>query len=252
MIPGSFNSVMPRVVAPFCRSPTVLGRRHRRLFDWNLSDDEFLALLRSAPMAWRQNLGRVLAAALVAERTGAELVFVEGWRCHRLERRAGAPALRTGAHLFDLMLRLFRRRGLLGRTVRARRRPSSRCTWEEVRAMTAFAAGAPVLGVAGLSCPSAARAGRYLRAAAGPGSAVWSSDLALRRLGDGLSSAQSAVWRALEPRPAEKLSGVAFELVNWVVHSVSEIHRGLWRPSEPLEARWARRLRADFTKGRDG
>jgi hypothetical protein len=76
-----------RLVATFCHSPTYLSVAHRALFTRALPRQPFEALLATTPVAIRQNVARIIAAALVTDRLDATVVFVEGWRCHPSERR---------------------------------------------------------------------------------------------------------------------------------------------------------------------
>ncbi len=258
MIPSTIPRAAPRhLVATFCHSPTYLSVAHRALFARALPRHAFEALLATTPVAIRQNVARIFAAALVTDRLGATLVFVEGWRCHIIERRRGdQPRPVTGATLSHWLLRLLQRRGLVAATIRPIRRELSRCTLDEVHAIAGFAtsvvdAGAvpaddlAIVGIAGFACPSATRADRYLRAATPHPAAALSVPGALARWGFALAPAQRGLLDATRLRPSERVRFAIFEGANWALHVCSEAERWIRRPTVPLERRLAHRLRAD-------
>jgi hypothetical protein len=242
--PGAPASLL---VAPFCHSPTRLSAAQRALFRRDLPAPAFEALLRTTAAPLRQNVARVFAAALLAQRAGATLAFVEGWRCHAIEGPAGrAPRLLTGSRLCRLILRMLQRRGLIAAAVRPVCRNASRCTWDEVQAMAALApADAAIVGIAGFACPSAARARRYLRRAGGRSARVHSPRGVAAALEAGLDPAQRRLLSATRLRLPEAGRLWLFECLNWTLHACSELERRLWGASTPLEQRLAHRLRPD-------
>lgn len=241
------------LVAPFCHSPIRLRASHRRLFERDLPQPDFEALLRTTSIQVRQNLSRIFVAALLAEKLHAVLAFVEGWRCHEIERpRPRRRRVLTGSRMSHLLLRMLRRRGILRTGLQTVRREASRCTLEEVQALAALlpdGADGDVVGIAGLCCPSAARAARYLRAATSIPSRVFTPSKALARWGVSLDPSQEGLMRATSLRPYEVVHAVVFEGVNWGIHAVSETERALRGSREPLELRLARALRRDRLQG---
>jgi hypothetical protein len=250
------------LVAPFCHSPMRLRLPHRSLFRRQLARADFETLLGGTAPAVRQNVGRIFVAALVAERLGAPLAFVEGWRCHVIERPRGRPVrLLTGARVSALFLRMLQRRRLVSQDIRPVRREVSRCTLDEVQALVALNADRHqpsrprldpearprprIVGIAGRACPSAVRARRYLQARAVHPSEVWAPARALARFGLGLDPAQSGLLRATDLGWLERLWYLIFEGINWGMHATSELERLVLGASRPLEQRLAHRLRAD-------
>jgi hypothetical protein len=227
------------LIAPFFRASVAMGRRERELFSGALTDDAFAHALRGMDAILRQNVRRLLAAALLADAVGGRLAFVEGWRSNTIEGRGRAHVV-TGSWWLAAFLRLLRRRGLVPRGPRPIRRDLSRCTWEEARALLSTAGGAGVIGVSDLPCPSAARARRYLR-----GGTVLAPEHVLDRA-PALTAAQRRVWEAVQPRPAEAMLAPFVEIPNWVLHGVSEIVSRPTRIAPPVEARLARALRRDL------
>jgi hypothetical protein len=242
---------------------------HRSLFRRQLARADFETLLGSTAPAVRQNVGRIFVAALVAERLGAPLAFVEGWRCHVIERPRGRPGrLLTGARVSALFLRMLQRRRLVSQDIRPVRREVSRCTLDEVQALVALDAGRHhpprprldlepgatsrarpwpprIVAIAGHACPSAVRARRYLQAHAVHTSEVWAPAQALARFGLGLDPAQSGLLRATDLGWLERLWYLMFEGINWGMHATSELERLVLGARQPLEQRLAHRLRAD-------
>lgn len=239
------------LVAPFCHSPMRLRLPHRSLFRRELSQPAFEALLRTAAPEVRQNVGRIFVATLLAERLGATLAFVEGWWCHVVERpRARPPRILTGARLSALLLRLLQRRRLVAGGIRPLRREASRCTVDEVEALLSLGGRSRprrIVGVAGLACPSALRAHRYLaaRTAEARRSEAHAPAEALARFGVGLDRAQLGLLRATKLGPWEALWYLAVEGVNWSVHAASELERLVLGTKRPLEQRLAHRFRSD-------
>jgi hypothetical protein len=239
---------MSVLVAPFFRASVTVDETARRLFARGVPDAEFLEALRRAPAILRQNLRRLYAASRLAEASGARLVLVEGWRSNVVLRPRGRPPRAvTGSWTLALLLRLLRRRGLVRLTDAPIRRDESRCTWEEARAIAAVAASLPapatVIGISDSPCPDARRAARYLRSAA-PGATVLTPGQALVRSLRPPTEAGDALWRALAPTSAEKLSAPLLEAPNWALHLASESLHGLLG-GMPAEVRIARMLRRD-------
>jgi hypothetical protein len=222
----------------------------RRLFLRDLPSGEFETVLAGTSVHVRQNVRRIFVAALLAAELEAPLAFVEGWRCHEIPRHGPrGPRLLTGSRISRLWLRMLQRRGLVPGWIRPIWREASRCTVDEVEAIAVLVpagADAPrIVGIAGLSCPSAVRAERYLRRAAGHGSTVAAPAHAVARWRLSLDERQLGIMRATRLGVGETLRSLVVEGVNWAVHGASEIERVL-RPSvRPLEQRLAHRLRAD-------
>lgn len=237
---------MSRLIAPFFRASVRIGPAERALFARSLSPSDFERAVGSMETIPRQNLRRLFAAASLAEATGARLALVEGFRSNRILRPGGrSPRFVAGSWIFALMLRLLRRRGLVGRFAPPVRRELSRCTSEEAAAFIDLAAGAPITGVADDACPSVARARRYLRAAP-RGSEVLMPGHALGRAGGPLSPAQAAFWQATAPNSVESRKAPFVEAPNWAVHLLSEATTRCFG-AEPLERRLAHLLRPDRT-----
>lgn len=235
---------MSRLVAPFFRASVTIGPAERALFVRTLSRADVERAVRQAHWIVRDDLRRLAAAAWLAESTGDPLAFVEGFRSNRVIGRPGGRArFVTGSWMFGLMLRLLRRRGLVGPAVAFLRRDISRCTSEEAEALVRLAAGSPITGVAGDVCPSAARARRYLRHAA-RGTEVLTPGHALGRAGVVLSPEQASFWQATAPRGAEVWGASFVEAPNWALHVLSEATRRAFG-RQPLERRLARVLRPD-------
>ena len=235
---------MGAIVAPFFRASVVMTAAERRLCARDLAPADFDTGLRAAPEILRQNLRRLFAAALLAEALGAPLVTVEGWRSNPIDRPRARPSrFVTGSWWLAVWTRVLRRRGLLG-AAHLVRRDVSRCTWEEARALIAFAESLngrqAVIGISDAPCPSAPRAARYLRRH----DEVLTPSVALVRAAPLLTPAQLSFWTALQPRAAEAHLAPIVEAPNWVVHGLSELGRAVWA-DPPLEARLARVLRAD-------
>lgn len=237
---------MRAVLAPFFRASVDVSSADRRLLARATAASELEVRLRHAREVLRQNLRRLFAAALLAETTGAPLVFVEGWRSNTIARaRPGRPRVVTGSWFFALWLRVLQRRGLVASRIPVVRRDVSRCTWEEARAIAAVADAWPdrpaVVGVSDVPCPSAARVRRYLR----EGDTVMTPAAALARLPRPLTPAQLGFWKAVQARGGERLLAPVLEAPNWMVHGVSEALR-LATPSRgPLERHLAVALRRD-------
>lgn len=244
------------LVVPFCHSPTRLSAGQRALFRRDLPLPAFEALLGTTAVPVRQNVARVFAAALVAERTGATLAFVEGWRCHEIERPGGgAPRLVTGSKLSHLLLRMLQRRGLVAAAIRPVKRDASRCTLDEVQTVATLApeaSDAAIVGIAGFACPSVPRAGRYLRRATTRATCVHSPRSAVAALGVALDPAQRRLFAATRLRLSEAAHFFLFESLNWALHVCSEVERRLIDPPAPLEQRLAHRLRPDRVPGAPG
>jgi len=231
------------LVVPFFRGPTRLDRAARALFARGLADDPFVHGLRRTPAPFRVNVGRVLAAALLAHAEERRLAFVEGWRANVIERRHGRAArIVTGSWMSALILRLLARRGLVPAGVRALRVSQSRCTYDEARAAAALRADGELVGVSGTACPSAPRLARYLRSFA-PARAL-TPRAALARAGR-IDPRVLAVVRATELGPADATAALALEGAAWVTHLVSELESRLVAPPRALEQRLAQRLRLD-------
>jgi hypothetical protein len=251
------GTIPETLVAPFCHSPMRLRLTHRVLFRRHLPREAFETMLRTTPVEVRQNVRRIFAAAVLAERLGARLALVEGWRCHEIERPRGrAPRILTGSRVSTLLLRLLQRRGLVAPGLRAIRREVSRCTVDEVETMLALLdedpAEARVVGIAGFSCPSAVRAHRYLRiqcirrSQGGACGGVYTPAQALARWGmTTLTPAQRGLLDATGLRPLEGLWYLAVEGINWSLHATSTLEGRILRRPRPLEQRLAHRLRTD-------
>jgi hypothetical protein len=231
-------------VAPFFRASVHVGPAERALFVRGRVRAEWDTAVEATPAIFRDDLRRLAAAAWLAESTGDRLAFVEGYSSNAIIRRPGvAPRFVTGSWVFSLMLRLLRRRGLIGRSTAPLRRDISRCTSEEAEALVRLAEGVAIIGVAGDVCPSARRARRYLREAA-RGTEVLTPGHALGRAGVALTPEQASFWQATAPRGVEVWGAPLVEGPNWAVHALSEVTRRAFG-QRPLERRLARVLRPD-------
>ena len=231
------------LVVPFFRAPTRLDLAARALFVRGLSDDAFLRGLRDAPDTFRVNLGRVLAAAALAQAEGRRLALVEGWRANVIERPRGRKAhVVTGSWISALIVRLLARRGLVSAGVRPVRVSLSRCTFDEARAAASLRADGEIVGVAGTACPSAPRLARYLQAFA-PATAL-TPQAALARAGR-TDARTLDVLRATSLRPAEAGVALALEGAAWATHLLSAVEARVATTPSPLEQRLAHRMRLD-------
>ena len=236
------------VAALFWHSPIHLPAEGRQLFRRDLAAPTFEAAVRAAPVPVRQDIARLLAASLLAERNSGVLICVEGWHHNAVERRHGRPPhVMTGSRFCGLMLRMLKRRGLVDRRLRLVRRDHSVCTMEEVEAIGATAQAlhpaSRIRAVAGFYCPSAGRADSYLRQVTAGRGRAWGPRAALRAAGIHLTEAQDGLLRASRLRVPELLAGSLLESINWAVHAVSAIWGFMARSGRPLEVRIARRLR---------
>jgi len=231
------------LVVPFFRGPARLDLRARALFARGLSDELFLRGLRETPAEFRVNVGRVLAAALLAHAERRPLAFVEGWRSNVIEApRERRARVVTGSWLSALILRLLAGRGLVPARLRPTRISVSRCTFDEARAAASLRADGELVGVAGIACPSASRLARYLRRFA-PSTALTPRE-ALARAGR-LDTRTFGVLRATGLHGAEAGTAVALEGAAWATHLLSEIESRLFAPRSALEQRLAARFRLD-------
>ena len=231
------------LVVPFFRGPTRLDVATRVLFGRGLADEAFARALGQASAAFRANVGRVLAAALLAHAEGHRLAFVEGWRANLIERPRVRPVrVVTGSWMSALILRLLARRGLVPTRVRALRVSVSRCTFDEARAAASLRSGGELIGIAGTACPSSRRLARYLRPFA-PTSAL-TPRAALARAGRG-DPRTLAVLRATALGPADAAAALALEGAAWGTHWLSELESRIVATPSALEQRLARRLRPD-------
>lgn len=246
---GSRRGHQRVLVTPFCHSPIRLMASHRRLFERALPRTDFETLLRTTSIQVRQNVARIFVAGLLAEKLDATIAFVEGWRCHQIERTGSARRdMRTGSRMSHLLLRMLQRRGMLNTTLQTIRREASRCTLEEVQALAALGSdpgAGEIVGIAGLCCPSATRAEQYLRATTRIPSRVLTPSKALIRWNLPLNTAQAGLMRATTLSRREVLRAVIVEGANWGIHAVSGIEQALLGSRVPLEVRLARALRQD-------
>ena len=204
------------LVVPFFRGPARLDLRARALFARGLSDESFVRGLRETPAEFRVNVGRVLAAALLAHGEGRRLAFVEGWRANVIEApRERRARVVTGSWLSALILRLLARRGLVPATLRATRVSVSRCTYDEARAAAALRADGELVGVAGTACPAARRLSRYLRPLAP--TAALTPRAALARAGR-TDARTVAVLDATALRAGEAATAFVLEGAAWATH----------------------------------
>jgi hypothetical protein len=228
---------MSTLVAPFYRASVVIRPAERPLFVRGLPREDFERRLRGASPVLRQNLRRLFAAALLAQATGGRLAFVEGFRSNVLEGRRGKRFV-AGSRIFALFHRVLERRGLVPAGPRPLRQERSRCTAEEAQAIVALAESLPqrprIIGVSDTPCPSAWRAGRYLRVLDAAAITISPED-ARRSCGAALSSAQAGFWSAVAPRPLEAALAHVVEAPNWVVHALPR----------PMEIALAHALRRD-------
>ena len=231
------------LVVPFFRGPTRLDLAARALFARGLSDDAFALGLRKAPATFRVNVGRVLAAAVLALAEDRRLAFVEGWRANVIDRPRGRPAhVVTGSWISALILRLLARRGLVPAHLRAVRVSISRCTFDEARASASLRADGELVGVAGTACPSAPRLARYLRQFT-PATAL-TPHAALARAAR-VEPRVLAVLRATALGPGEVGAALALEGAAWATHLLSEMESRVVATPRVLEQRLAQRLRLD-------
>jgi hypothetical protein len=126
------------LVVSFLRSPMMLARDQRAIFQRALPASELADHLRRGSLNLRDNVARIFIAARLAERHDAPLLFAEGWRCHAIARRATGTHHVTGSHMACLLLRMLQRRGLADPRIRVLRKDASRCTLQEA------SPGAPV------------------------------------------------------------------------------------------------------------
>lgn len=230
------------LVVPFFRGPARLDRATRALFGRGSSDDAFVDALRRAPVVFRVNVGRVLAAATLARVEGHRLALVEGWRANVIERPHGRPdRIVTGSWLAALILRLLARRDLVPR-IRPVRVSLSRCTFDEARAAASLRADGELIGVTGTACPSAPRLARYLRRFA-PAIAL-TPRAALARAGR-VEPRVLPVLDATTMRAGETAGALVLEGAAWVTHLLSEAESRVVAMPSALESRLARRLRLD-------
>jgi hypothetical protein len=230
------------LVVPFFRGPARVDLAARALFARGLSDDAFLDGLRRAPVVFRVNVGRVLAAATLAHAEGRRMALVEGWRANVIERSPGRPErIVTGSWLSALIFRLLARRGLVSR-LRPVRVSLSRCTFDEAHAAASLRATGELVGVTGTACPSASRLARYLRPFA-PATAL-TPRAALARAGRG-EVRVLAVLDATAMRPGEAGHALALESAAWATHLLSAAESWVVATPRPLEQRLAHRLRLD-------
>jgi hypothetical protein len=220
------SSTQREALMVFFRSPAGLSERHAAFWQADLPEAEWLARLRAAPLAFRDDVYRLVVAAELCLARQAVLILVEGWRCHEV----AGPASETvhGAEYGERILRLLHARGHLTDLPECWTDPQSRCTAEELHTALALAAarGGHLCGaLAGSSCPSAARVRRYVN------------------LGDGDLEVHNA-WtigpegvlkEACRPRSWEPLYNLLFEGLNYAVYFVSS-----------LEARTAGRKKSDL------
>ena len=231
------------LVVPFYRGPARLDLRARALFVRGLSDESFARGLRETPAEFRVNVGRVLAAAVLADAEGRRLAFVEGWRANVIEAPRGRRSrLVTGSWVSALILRLLARRGLVPAGLRATRVSFSRCTFDEAVAAASLRADGELVGVAGTACPSARRLARYLRSF--PPTAALTPHAALARAGR-LDARTLAVLGATALRGGERVTAFALEGAAWATHLLSQLESRLVAPPRSLEQRLAARLRPD-------
>ncbi len=231
------------LVVPFFRGPARLDLHARALFARGLSDELFARGLRETPAAFRVNVGRVLAAALLAHAEGRRLAFVEGWRANVIEAPGGRRArVVTGSWLSALILRLLARRALVPPSLRAVRVSISRCTFDEARAAASLRADGELVGIAGTACPSARRLARYLRPFA-PTTAL-TPHAAVARAGR-LDARTLGVLRATSLRRGEAGTALALEGAAWATHLLSQLESRLVATPRALEQRLAERLRLD-------
>jgi hypothetical protein len=189
------------------------------------------------------NVGRVLAAALLAHAEGRRLAFVEGWRVNVIEAPRGRrPRAVTGSWMAALILRLLARRGLVPAALRAARVSVSRCTFDEARAAASLRADGELVGIAGTACPSRSRLARYLRPFA-PAAAL-TPHAALARAGR-LDARALGVLGATALHGGEPATALALEGAAWATHLLSRLESRLLAPSRALEQRLAARLRHD-------
>lgn len=239
------------LVVSFFRSPVVLARDQQAIFRRALSASEYADHLRRAALNTRDNLARIFVAARLASRHRAPLLFVEGWRCHAIDRIGAGPRHVTGSHMACLLLKMLQRRRLADPQLRVLRRDASRCTLEEVAAVleTASAMGASrVIGIAGRSCPSRRRAARYFRLHGAVGVRVLDCWRLLGAWSSLVTPEQRGFASALWPSTPERLRETLVEGANWLLHGTSRSERLLRDPAVPLEVRLAHRLRRDRPK----
>lgn len=231
------------LVVPFFRAPTRLDLPTRALFARGLPDDVFVRGLRQAPAAFRTNVGRVLAAALLAHAEHGRLAFVEGWRANVIDRPRGRPArVVPGSWISALIFRLLARRGLVSAGVRAVRLSLSRCTLDEAQAAAALRADGELVGVAGTACPSIPRLARYLRPFA-PARAL-TPHAALARVAR-VEPRVLTVLHATSLSSVEAGAARAVEGAAWATHLLSVLESRIVAPPSALEHRLAERLRLD-------
>jgi hypothetical protein len=236
------------LVVSFLRSPMMLARDQRAIFQRALPASELADHLRRGSLNLRDNVARIFIAARLAERHDAPLLFAEGWRCHAIARRATGTHHVTGSHMACLLLRMLQRRGLADPRIRVLRKDASRCTLQEVASVQETASslgGALVLGVAGRACPSRRRAARYFHLRHVMGARVhdcWGELAAWRSV---MTREECELALALQPSTPERVREILFEGTNWMLHLVSRAEELLRRPPVPLEVRLAHRLRRD-------
>lgn len=236
------------LLIPFFRASVRLDREDRRLFSRFLPQEEFDRSLRRTSLQFRQNVSRIFAASRLAASMGAQLVFVEGWRSNRIRRRYGrGQKVVTGSWLSCIILRMLRRRGLTEYQGSPHRADLSRCTAEEARAVLLLRSrtDGPIIGIANCPCPSARRAGRYLRLLGADHHAVLTPGASIARYALALDASQAALLRATEPGHRETATGLLSEGASWTVHLLCRVVDLLTGECMSLEKWLADRLRWD-------
>ncbi len=181
----------------------------------------FRAPVRKQNTAYRDNLARLEAAALVADTLSAPLVLAEGWKSNDRGDGILVDGTDTAQAMLDDM-------GLpkLAEVIRLH---VSCCTWQEFAAVHETFPGRPIIALAGSACPSVRRARRVCRIQ-GLDAQVYAPCEALE-----LFEIKSG-FKALRGGYADAFH----EGINWLVHGISSMER---RWEDPFEFRLARRLR---------
>jgi len=232
-------SSLQTVVLVFFRSPTGLGPEAQRLWEAETPQADWLALLSTTPIAFRDDVLRVMVAAQHALSRGCPVLIVEGWRCHLAN-----GDLVDGSTMGECLLQLLHQRGYLAEVPALWMQPQSRCTAEELHtALQVIRKREACIetAVTGPSCPSAPRIRAYAALLGEP----------LRVVNSLNESVPEDLRHACAPRWHEKVYNGLFEWSNWAVYVLSNFESALFRRNKAalmdrLEVRLVRRFRKDW------
>lgn len=238
------------LLAPFFRASVTITGLYRRLFSRSLSDAEFFAMLSKTPLAFRQNISRILAAALVAEKVNGRIVFVEGWRSNIIERvqKKGTRVI-TGSRMSGIMLKMLQRRGLTGYHRRPLLYDISRCTAEETDALKTISITGDgrqeVICITETPCPSAQRVRRYIKKYPDIFKTVLTPSGCIHHYNLLLNKHQKILFNACRLTFFERTVGVLTECLNWSLHFISVFIQLFFFTDISFEVWLAGKLRTD-------